>query len=160
MSNDKVLSTDKSSKPHVKYRAFTPCGTVNIPPSKSDVHREIICAALSRGKCRVAPVALSNDIRATIGVIEAMGAKTQIESGVLTIDGTEIFEKDNLTIDCGESGSALRFFIPSSNLSIVNFFILTSLFFFYNNIIPRTVGCNRYCTLNICSVIFDIKHFQ
>lgn len=112
MSTDKVLSTDKSSKPHVKYKPFTPCGTVNIPPSKSDVHRAIICAALAQGKCTVAPVALSNDIRATIGVIEAMGAKTQIANGVLSIDGTEIFRKDNLTLDCGESGSALRFFIP------------------------------------------------
>ena len=107
-----ALSTDKSSKPYVRYLPFVPNGEVNIPPSKSDVHRAIICAALTRGKCTIAPVALSNDIKATIGVIEDMGCTTSINDGVLTVDGTNIFKTDNVTLDCGESGSALRFFIP------------------------------------------------
>lgn len=107
-----ALSTDKSSKPHVKYQPFIPNGTVNIPPSKSDVHRAIICAALSHGKCTIFPVALSNDIKATIGVIEDMGGVTSIENNTLTVDGSNIFKTDNVTLDCGESGSALRFFIP------------------------------------------------
>lgn len=107
-----ALSTDKSSKPHIKYLPFIPNGTVNIPPSKSDVHRAIICAALSKGKCTISPVALSNDIKATIGVIEDMGGTAKIDGDTLTIDGTNIFSADNVTLDCGESGSALRFFIP------------------------------------------------
>ncbi len=106
------LSTDKSSKPHVRFLPFIPNGTVNIPPSKSDVHRAIICAALSAGRCTISPVALSNDIRATIGVIEGLGGNVSINGDVLTVDGTNIFKTDNVTLDCGESGSALRFFIP------------------------------------------------
>ena len=97
-----ALSTDKSSKPYVRYLPFVPNGEVNIPPSKSDVHRAIICAALTRGKCTIAPVALSNDIKATIGVIEDMGCTASIKDGVLTVDGTNIFKTDNVTLDCGE----------------------------------------------------------
>lgn len=106
------LSTDKSSRPHVIYKPFNAKGTVNIPPSKSDVHRAIICAALSKGKCTISPVALSNDIKATIGCIKALGAAVNISNNILTIDGTNIFKTQNITLDCGESGSALRFFIP------------------------------------------------
>ena len=115
-----ALSTDKSSKPYVRYLPFVPNGEVNIPPSKSDVHRAIICAALTRGKCTIAPVALSNDIKATIGVIEDMGCTASIKDNVLTVDGTNIFKTDNVTLDCGESGSALRFFIPVAAAGGIN----------------------------------------
>lgn len=101
---------------NVRYLPFTPSGSVSAPPSKSDVHRAIICAALSRGKCTISPVVLSNDIKATIGCIEALGAVTSIKDGVLTVDGTELFENRTALLDCGESGSTLRFFIPVAAL--------------------------------------------
>ena len=87
-------------------------GTVAIPPSKSDVHRAIICGALSRGKCVISPVDLSEDIKATIGCVETLGAKVNISEGVLTIDGSEMFKGNNYQIFCNESGSLLRFIIP------------------------------------------------
>lgn len=87
-------------------------GTVAIPPSKSDVHRAIICGALSRGKCVISPVDLSEDIKATIGCVETLGAKVNINEGVLTIDGSEMFKGNNYQIFCNESGSLLRFIIP------------------------------------------------
>jgi 3-phosphoshikimate 1-carboxyvinyltransferase len=98
--------------PNVIYKPFTPSGTVTAPPSKSDVHRAIICAALSKGKCTISPVALSNDIKATIGCIEALGAKATLEGNTLTVDGSEMFSAKSALLDCGESGSTLRFFIP------------------------------------------------
>ncbi len=87
-------------------------GTVCAPPSKSDVHRAVICAALSGGVCKVAPVAMSDDITATVNCIEALGAKTALDGSVLTIDGTGLFKKKSAVLDCFESGSTLRFFIP------------------------------------------------
>ncbi|MGN0502857.1 MAG: 3-phosphoshikimate 1-carboxyvinyltransferase [Ruminococcus sp.] len=104
----------------VKYLPFTPVGSVTAPPSKSDVHRAIICAALSKGISTISPVALSNDIKATIGCIEALGAKTHIENNVLTVDGTQLFSNKTATLDCGESGSTLRFFIPVAAVGEVN----------------------------------------
>lgn len=97
---------------NVILKPFTPCGTAAAPPSKSDVHRAIICAALSRGKCTISPVALSEDIKATIRCAEALGATIQMENDVLTVDGTDIFQNKTAVLDCGESGSTLRFFIP------------------------------------------------
>ena len=82
------------------------------PPSKSDVHRAIICAALSKGVCTIAPVALSEDILATIRCVEALGAVTRIENKVLTVDGSGMFRSKTAALDCGESGSTLRFLIP------------------------------------------------
>ena len=97
---------------NVIIRPFKPSGEVFAPPSKSDAHRAIICAALSRGKCTVSPIALSNDIKATIQCVEALGAKTEINGSILTVDGTEMFKNKTAVLDCGESGSTLRFLIP------------------------------------------------
>ena len=97
---------------NVKYEPFTPSGTVTAPPSKSDVHRAIICAALSGGICTISPVALSEDIKATIGCVEALGAKTQLQGDVLTVNGEGVFRQKQAVLNCGESGSTLRFMIP------------------------------------------------
>lgn len=105
---------------NVIYSPFTPHGTVTAPPSKSDVHRAIICAALSKGKSTISPVALSNDIKATIGCVESLGAETDLSNNVLTVDGTHIFENKKAVLNCGESGSTLRFFIPVAAAGGVN----------------------------------------
>lgn len=104
----------------VKFSPFVPSGTVNIPPSKSDVHRAIICAALAKGISTISPVALSNDIKATIECIKALGAKAEIKDDVLTVDGTNMNTNKTALLDCGESGSTLRFFIPIAAAGAVN----------------------------------------
>jgi len=86
-------------------------GSVTVPPSKSAAHRAIISAALAEGRSRIAHVDLSSDIRATIGACRALGVQIQVDGDTLTIDGG----RPKLTcepIDCVESGSTLRFFIP------------------------------------------------
>lgn len=97
---------------NVSFKPFVPSGTVKAPPSKSDVHRAIICAALSGGKCTISPVALSEDIKATIRCVESLGAVTNIDKEVLTVDGSRMFENKEAQLDCSESGSTLRFMIP------------------------------------------------
>jgi 3-phosphoshikimate 1-carboxyvinyltransferase len=87
-------------------------GNVKIPASKSDCHRAIICGCLSMGKCTLSPITLSQDVEATISCINALGAKTEIKGDTLTIDSSHLFTNSKALLDCGESGSALRFFIP------------------------------------------------
>lgn len=87
-------------------------GKVTAPPSKSDVHRAIICAALSGGVCEVAPVSLSEDIKATIGCVRALGAVCELSDSTLKVDGKNIFRKNSAALNCNESGSTLRFFVP------------------------------------------------
>lgn len=104
----------------VKFSPFVPNGTVNVPPSKSDVHRAIICAAMANGVSRISPVALSNDIKATIGCIKALGADAVLENNVLTVDGANMYKNKTALLDCGESGSTLRFFIPIAAVGNIN----------------------------------------
>lgn len=105
---------------NVKYEPFVPSGTVTAPPSKSDVHRAVICAALSGGVCTISPVALSEDIKATISCVEALGATTRLQGSVLTVDGSGVFKAKEAVLDCGESGSTLRFLIPIAAAGGVN----------------------------------------
>ncbi len=93
----------------------SPCrlsGTVSVPPSKSAAHRAIICAALAKGKSIIRPVDLSNDISATISCMKQLGASISIDGNTLTVDGSDIFNYESASLDCGESGSTLRFLIP------------------------------------------------
>jgi 3-phosphoshikimate 1-carboxyvinyltransferase len=95
-------------------------GTVQAPPSKSVAHRAIIAAALSGGRCRIRNVAMSKDIQATLGCMEALGAKVQFDEkkGEVILDGREDKPlKKTLTMDCCESGSTLRFMIPLALLT-------------------------------------------
>ena len=41
-------------------------GSIQVPPSKSAAHRQVLCAALSRGRCSVSNVDMNEDIKATI----------------------------------------------------------------------------------------------
>lgn len=86
-------------------------GTITAPPSKSETHRAIICALLSRGVCEISPIDLSNDIIATINAAKALGAKVQILNNHLIIDASEKFI-NYVDINCFDSASTLRFFIP------------------------------------------------
>lgn len=87
-------------------------GSVSVPPSKSDVHRAIICAALAKGRSVISPVAFSQDILATLDCIKALGAEVAVGEDSVTVDGTHTFEKEGAELFCRESGSTLRFMIP------------------------------------------------
>ncbi|MDE6870265.1 MAG: 3-phosphoshikimate 1-carboxyvinyltransferase, partial [Clostridia bacterium] len=87
-------------------------GNVVIPPSKSIAHRAIICACLARGKSIVSNVALSDDIVATRECMRNLGAQIDIKDGVLEIEGGAERITSDLTFDCKESGSTLRFILP------------------------------------------------
>ncbi len=95
-------------------------GVVKAPPSKSDVHRAVICAALSGGVCEIAPVSLSNDIKATIDCVRALGAKCALDGDTLRVDGSNIFSKKSAKLNCIESGSTLRFFVPIAAAGGIN----------------------------------------
>ncbi|MEF2919757.1 MAG: 3-phosphoshikimate 1-carboxyvinyltransferase [Acutalibacteraceae bacterium] len=95
-------------------------GKVTLPPSKSDVHRAILCASLSKGKSVISPVDLSQDISATIDCAKALGAEITIQGNTAYVDGTNLFCNKTATLDCRESGSTLRFFIPVAGVGGVN----------------------------------------
>ncbi len=91
-------------------------GTVTPPPSKSQVHRLLLAAALGEGEAHVGPVALSQDIEATVRCLEALGASFRPEGDGLRVRGLFAGGRPAASelprLDCGESGSTLRFLIP------------------------------------------------
>ena len=93
-------------------------GEIKIPSSKSMGHRAIICASLANGKSIISNLDYSDDILATIDGMKKLGANIQCEKDRLIIEGIKSFDnlKDNI-IDCNESGSTLRFFIPIFSLT-------------------------------------------
>lgn len=83
-------------------------GAASAPPSKSDAHRRIICAALS-GRGAIRGVSLSEDIRATLDAVRLCGVRAVLNGGEVS------FKEENSTentVDCGESGTTLRLMMP------------------------------------------------
>jgi 3-phosphoshikimate 1-carboxyvinyltransferase len=94
---------------------FKPCrlhGTVEAPPSKSMAHRFLIGAVLSGQKCTLTGIDLSEDIRASIDCLVALGASVTVEGDAVTVDPKGFPHAENPILECRESGSTLRFFIP------------------------------------------------
>lgn len=94
---------------------FKPCrlhGMIEAPPSKSMAHRYLIGAAISGQKCTLTGIDLSEDIRASIDCLVALGASVTVEGDAVTIDPQGFPHAENPVLECRESGSTLRFFIP------------------------------------------------
>ncbi len=95
----------------IEIKPSTLCGEIIAPPSKSIAHRFLICSALSRGECRINGVSESEDMKATIGCLSSLGANVQREGDTVTIF-CGLNPPKEVTLDCIESGSTLRFMIP------------------------------------------------
>ena len=94
---------------------FKPCklkGNINAPPSKSMAHRYLIGAALSKEKCVISGIDYSEDILATIDCLKALGAEIHIEKDTVTVNSEHFMTTTSNVLNCRESGSTLRFFIP------------------------------------------------
>jgi 3-phosphoshikimate 1-carboxyvinyltransferase len=88
-------------------------GQIMVPPSKSLLHRSIICACLANGKSVIKNVVYSDDIKATINAFKTLGIQINKIENALEINGSSnlsIFGDE--IIDCQESGSTLRFLLP------------------------------------------------
>lgn len=102
----------------VNIEKSSPSGIIKAPASKSASHRLLICAGLSKGKSVITNVAFSEDIKATLRCLEAIGCEIEIENDTVTVDGIcDLSKAGEKVLDCGESGSTLRFFIPICLLS-------------------------------------------
>lgn len=88
-------------------------GTMEAPPSKSMAHRLLICAGLAEGKSVIEGISSSEDMKATLDCLSAIGAEYEIEGEKVKITGSDIRNiPENAVLRCRESGSTLRFFIP------------------------------------------------
>lgn len=90
----------------------TAYGRVEAPPSKSVSHRYLICGALSGGSV-IENVAFSEDIKATLNCLKALGVDYEIDGSTVKIGGISPDKAvKSAELFCNESGSTLRFLIP------------------------------------------------
>lgn len=94
-------------------------GTVPAIASKSMAHRLIIAAALANGVTELTCTTSCDDIDATVRCLAALGARIERTGDVLTVHPIPYSREHGLlralaggTLDCGESGSTLRFMLP------------------------------------------------
>ena len=101
---------------NVTIRPGERSGCVTIPASKSQAHRQLICAALSKQPSVIYCDGISKDIKATIDCLNAAGADIGFdESGKIEVTPVKNGDADcgrSADLFCGESGSTLRFMIP------------------------------------------------
>lgn len=88
-------------------------GTVPAISSKSDAHRILIAASLSDAPTKVLCNVRSEDILATVNCMRALGAQIDDADGAFTVKPLRRDVSENaVCLDCGESGSVLRFLLP------------------------------------------------
>lgn len=94
-----------------------PKGIITPPPSKSLSHRAVICAHLASTNVEqeICNIDLSDDIKATLSAVKALGSSWRMEGNTLYLKGGE--SEGTAEIDCVESGSTLRFMLPIAALS-------------------------------------------
>ena len=71
----------------------------------------LICAALSDAPCTIVCQSVNRDMEATMNCLNALGANITYADGKFSVQPiTEV--RKGATLDCGESGSTLRFLLP------------------------------------------------
>ena len=91
-------------------------GTVQANASKSSMQRACAAALLIKGKTILHNAGHSNDDKAAIDIIKAMGAWVEMDNGELKVESGGINPISD-TINCGESGLSIRMFTPIVALS-------------------------------------------
>ena len=94
------------------FKSCRLAGKIDAPPSKSMAHRYLIGAALSGKTCTLSGVDYSEDILATMDCLAALGARITADGDQLTVDPAGFMQTENPLLECRESGSTLRFFLP------------------------------------------------
>lgn len=93
-------------------------GSVTVPPSKSMAHRALLCAGLAAGTTQIQGILPSQDMEATCRALTALGASIARQGSLARVQGVAGRPKaPQGPVDCGESGSTLRFLIPAFALA-------------------------------------------
>ncbi len=86
-------------------------GTISAVPSKSQVHRLLICGALSNRNTTLLCSRINEDMEATAHCLNALGAHIDYETGAFHIEPI-LSPPAAADLYCRESGSTLRFLLP------------------------------------------------
>jgi 3-phosphoshikimate 1-carboxyvinyltransferase len=91
-------------------------GEIVAAASKSSMQRACAAALVAGGITRIINPGHSNDDKAALSVIQALGANIAESAGLLEIDSSGVHARNN-SMHCGESGLGIRMFTPIAALS-------------------------------------------
>lgn len=117
-------------------------GSIQAPASKSSMQRACAAALLHKGVSRLLNPGHSNDDKAAIAIIRALGATVTQEQDALIISSPGVQPVAD-SIHCGESGLSIRMFTPLVALSSQEITIngsgslLTRPMDFFDNVLPK-----------------------
>lgn len=102
---------------YCRIHKSTAGGTVAAPPSKSYAHRLILASFLASlekdaGMQTVSNIALSEDIKATLDCVNALGCEFSFDGNSVSMPGNSLSTSDRIVLECNESGSTMRFMLP------------------------------------------------
>jgi 3-phosphoshikimate 1-carboxyvinyltransferase len=89
-------------------------GSIRAPSSKSMTQRAIAAGLLSEGESTIINPSFCNDSLAAISIARSLGADVSSETSILTMKGGG--KPAETTLNCGESGLAIRMFSPVAAL--------------------------------------------
>ena len=95
----------------MRLKGSTLSGKISSIPSKSDAHRCFICSALADKSSKLFLPQSSDDIDATIECLRALGSEIENSGYMYSVSPISSPAVSPL-LDCGESGSTLRFLLP------------------------------------------------
>lgn len=95
----------------VKIEPSQAKGKIVAPPSKSYAHRLLIASALAKEESSVVGIIDSDDMKATLNCISALGVSIKQENQTVILKSVSSKNEES-SFYCNESGSTLRFFIP------------------------------------------------
>ena len=112
---------------NIKIKKSALAGRIAAPPSKSMAHRMLICAGLANGRSVIHGISDSEDMSATLSCLRALGVSCEKKGDTVTVDGIDIKKASaNAPLNCNESASTLRFFIPLCLMSGADFELVGS----------------------------------
>jgi len=100
-------------------RASNLQGTIKAPASKSCMQRLILASLISKSKCNIYNIPYSKDVTSAIILAQSLGLNITLNEDYLQIEPTNYINKENL--NCGESATALRMFLPYAIHLLNNF---------------------------------------
>ena len=84
-------------------------GTFSPPGDKSISHRIALLSLLAEGRCRVENYSNAEDPATSIRAVNVLGGNIRHQASGLSIEGIEGKIVSNAEIDCGNSGTTMRF---------------------------------------------------
>lgn len=84
-------------------------GEIDIPSDKSLSHRAVIFASLAKGKSLIKNFSKGQDPHSSVNICKNLGADIEQNGSVLTINSDGKLLKPGLPLDCGNSGTTIRF---------------------------------------------------